>query len=129
MKIKTKILLTLLGMSLLLALVGALAIDRQYKAAMISATKEAEDVARVLSFLLTSDSRLSESAQEIVAKLHETQGRDVVLMDTKQLVLADADPSEVGKFFEQDEADEVGSTINQRNSPGRHQTNRGASGR
>jgi signal transduction histidine kinase/CheY-like chemotaxis protein/HPt (histidine-containing phosphotransfer) domain-containing protein len=101
-------------MSLLVALVGALAVDRQYEAATIGATKEAEDVARSLSFLLTSDSKLSESAQEIVAKLHETQGRDVVLMDIKQMVLADANPSEVGKFFTQDEADEAGSTIRDR---------------
>src|SRR5476649_2846166 len=98
-------------MSLLVALVGALAVNRQQAAATVSATKEAQDVARVVSFLLTSDSKLSSSAQEIVAKLHETQGRDVVLMDTNQLVLADADPSEIGKPFTQDQGNEVGATI------------------
>jgi two-component system sensor histidine kinase/response regulator len=114
-KIKTKILATLMGMSLLVALVGALAVNRQYEAAMISATKEAEDVARVLGFLLTSNAtNLSASAQEIVTKLHKTQGRDVVLMDAKKVVLADADPSDVGKFFTEDRADEVGATIKDR---------------
>jgi len=102
-------------MSLLVALVGALAVNRQHAAATLSATKEAQEVARVVSFLLTSDSnKLSASAQEIVAKLHETQSRDVVLMDTNQLVLADADPSEIGNLFTQDPGDEVGATIKDR---------------
>lgn len=38
MKIKTKILSTLLGMSLLVALVGALAVNRHQAAAMVAAT-------------------------------------------------------------------------------------------
>ena len=81
-------------MSLLVALVGALAVNRLQAAAMVSVTDEARDVARVVSFLLTSGSnRLSGSAQEIVAKLHQTQGRDVVLVDSNQIVLADAVPS------------------------------------
>ena len=46
MKIKTKILWTLLGMSLLVVLVGALAVNRLQAAAMASVTKEAQDVAR-----------------------------------------------------------------------------------
>ncbi len=115
MKIRTRILWTLLGMSLLVALVGALAVNRQYAAAMISATKEAEEVARVVSFLFASDSKkLSTSAQEIMARLHETQGRDVVLLDTNKLVFADADPSEVGHPFTQDPGGEVAATIRDR---------------
>ena len=115
MKIKTKILWTLLGMSLLVALVGALAVNRQHAAAMVSAAKEAEEVARVVSFLFTSDSnQLSASAQEIMAKLNETQGRDVVLLDTNKLVFADADPSEVGLPFTQDPGGEVAATLKDR---------------
>jgi signal transduction histidine kinase/CheY-like chemotaxis protein len=115
MKIKTKILATLLGMSLLVALVGALAVNRQHAASTVSAIKDAQDVAHALSFLFTSDSdKLSASAQEIVTKLHRTQGRDVVLIDTNQLVLADADPSEIGQTFTQDPGDEVGATIKDR---------------
>jgi two-component system, cell cycle sensor histidine kinase and response regulator CckA len=111
-KIKTKILWTLLGMSVLVALVGGLAVNRLQAVAMVSITKEAEDLARVVSFLLTSGANdLSVSAQEIVAKLHQTQGRDVVLMDSNQLVLADSSPSAVGKLFVENPTGEVGATI------------------
>ena len=99
-------------MSLLVALVGALAVNRQQAAATVAATKEAYDVARVVSFLLTPDpNKLSASPQEIVTKLRQTQGRDVVLIDANQLVLADADLSEVGTPFTQDQGGEVGATI------------------
>ena len=103
-------------MSLLVALVGALAVNRQHAAAMVAVTKEAEDVARVLSFLIMSDTnKLSAaSVQEIVVKLHQAQGRDVVLMDSNQVVLADAVPSQIGKIFTQDPGDEVGATIKDR---------------
>ncbi|MEY2496189.1 MAG: hypothetical protein QOJ45_2681 [Verrucomicrobiota bacterium] len=112
MRIKTKILWTLLGMSLLVALVGALAVNRQHAAATVAATKEAYDVARVVSFLLTPDpNKLSASPQEIVTKLRQTQGRDVVLIDANLLVLADANPSEVGTPFTQDQGGEVGATL------------------
>jgi signal transduction histidine kinase/CheY-like chemotaxis protein/HPt (histidine-containing phosphotransfer) domain-containing protein len=112
MRIKTKILSTLLGMSLLVALVGAMAVNRQRASAEVSAIKEAQEVARVVSFLFTSDSnKLSTSAQEIMAKLHAMQDRDVVLLDTNRLVFADADPSEVGIAFTQDPGGEVAATI------------------
>ena len=52
MQIKTRILWALPGTSLLMALVGALAVNRQNVAATVGATKEAENVARVLGFLL-----------------------------------------------------------------------------
>lgn len=99
-------------MSLLVALVGALAVNRQGAAATVAAKKEAYDVARVVSFLLTPDpNKLSASPHEIVTKLRQTQARDVVLIDANQLVLADADPSEIGTYFTQDEGGEVGATI------------------
>ncbi|MEA3210712.1 MAG: hypothetical protein QOE70_3769 [Chthoniobacter sp.] len=115
MKIRTKVVLTLLSLSLLVALVGALAVNRQHAAAVIGATKEAQDVASVLGFLLTSDTtQLSTNAEIIVARLHQTQGRDVVVMDSQQLVLADAVPSEIGTIFNHDPGDEVGATIKDR---------------
>src|SRR6201995_1382020 len=74
MRIKTKILWTLLGMSLLVTFMPAVAVNR-LRAATVSVTEEAQDVAHVVGFLLTSGSRrLSESAQQIVAKLNQTQG-------------------------------------------------------
>ncbi len=102
-------------MSSLVALVGALAVNRQHAIAMVGATKEAQEVARVVSFLFSSDSnQLSTSAQEIMARLHENQGRDVVLLDLNKLVFADADPSEVGLPFTQDPGGEVAATMKDR---------------
>jgi len=102
-------------MTSLVALVGGLAVNQQHAAAMVSVTKEAQGVARVVSFLLMSGSnKLSESAQEIVAKLHKTQGRDVALVDSNRLVLADALPSQIGKSFTEDPGGEVEATIKDR---------------
>jgi len=116
MTIKTRILGTFFGMSMLVTLVGVLAVNRQRAAAIVGATKEAQDVASLLSFLLMSDEhRLSApSVQEIVTRLHQTQGRDVVLMDAHQLVLADAVPSKIGTIFSEDPHDEAGATIKDR---------------
>ncbi len=50
-KIKTKILWTLLGMSLLVALVGCVAVNRLQAAATVSVTNEAQDVARLVGLL------------------------------------------------------------------------------
>jgi PAS domain S-box-containing protein len=111
-KIKTKILCTLLAMALLVALVGVLAVNRQKAAATISATKEAENVAHALGLALISDSnQLDSSSQEIVRRLHGTEGRDVVLVDTNGIVLADANPHSIGKKFVEDQHDEVAATI------------------
>ena len=43
-------------MALLVVLMGTLAVNRLQAAAMVGATEEARDVARVLGFLLTSRS-------------------------------------------------------------------------
>ena len=112
MKIKTRILGSLLTMCLLVLLVGTLAVERQRASVTAAATKEAADVADVLGFIFLSDSsRLHASMQEAVMRLHETQGRDVVLMDTQQTILADAIPSNTGKNYVQDPNDEAGSTL------------------
>jgi PAS domain S-box-containing protein len=111
-KIKTKILCTLFAMPLLVALVGALAVDRQRASVTTAATKEAENVADVLGFIFLSDSnQLHSSTQEIISRLHEAQGRDVVLMDAQQTILADVDRSEVGKNYAEDPNNEAGATL------------------
>ena len=102
-------------MALLVALVGGIAVNRLQATATVSVTREAQDVARVVSLLLASDSKeLSSSAQEIVAKLHQTQGRNVVLIDSNQKVLADALPSRIGKRFAEDADNAVAATIRDR---------------
>jgi two-component system, cell cycle sensor histidine kinase and response regulator CckA len=102
-------------MALLVALMGALAVNRLQAAVLVGATDEARNVARVVGFLLTSGSdKFSETAQEIVNQLHRTQGRDVVLVDFDQIILADAVPSQVGKRFTESPSDEVGATLKDR---------------
>jgi two-component system, cell cycle sensor histidine kinase and response regulator CckA len=115
MKVKTKILWTLLGMSFLVALVGVLAANRLQAAAMFSVAREAQEVARLVSFILMSGSNnVSASAEEIVSKLHQTEGREVVLVDPNQRVLADAVPSHVGQRFTENSSAEVGATLKDR---------------
>jgi two-component system, cell cycle sensor histidine kinase and response regulator CckA len=102
-------------MSLLVTFTGALAVNRLQAAATASATSEARDVARVVGFLLTAGSNgLAESAQQIVIKLSQTQGREVVVMDSNQTVVADAVPSEVGKHFSENPSGEVSATLKDR---------------
>ena len=102
-------------MSLLVVLVGALAVNRLHAAAIASVTKEAQAVARVVSFLFASNSnQLSPSAQEVVTRLYQTQGREVVLMDANQVVLADPLFSRIGQRFAENPTDEIGATIRDR---------------
>src|SRR6478752_2013964 len=102
-------------MSLLVALVIALAVNRLHAAAIASVTKEAQDIGRVVSLLLASDSgQGSPSAQQVVTRLYRTQGREVVLMDTNQIVLADRLLSRIGRHFTGNPTDEVGATIKDR---------------
>ncbi len=115
MKIRAKILWALLGMLLLVTLVVLVALNRLQAAATLSATSEARDVARLVGFVLMPGSnKFSESAQQIVTKLHQTQGRDVVLLDSNGVVVADSVASRVGKPFPANPSDEVGATIRDR---------------
>src|ERR1700729_2520267 len=109
MKIKTRIFWALLGTSLFMVLVGAVAVNRLQATAMVRVTEEARDLARVVSLLLNAGSNQpSASAQDMVTRLHQTQGREVVLTDANQIVLADAIPSRIGKVFTGNPGDEVG---------------------
>jgi two-component system, cell cycle sensor histidine kinase and response regulator CckA len=102
-------------MSLLVAFMGAVAVNRLQAVAAVSVTDEARDFAHVVGFLLTSGSkRLSDSAQQIVTKLNQKQGWDVVVMDSNQMIVADAEASEVGKHFTANPTDEVGATLKDR---------------
>src|SRR5262249_3268922 len=70
--------------------------------------QEAENVARVLGSLLSDSQGLSEHAQATIARLHEAQGRDVLVVDANQVVLADAVPADIGKVYTDGAQDEVG---------------------
>ncbi len=102
-------------MLLLVTLAGIVAVNRLQTAATISATNEARDVARLMGLLaMPGTNNFSESAEQIVAKLHQTHGRDVVLLNSDQIVVADSLPSRVGKPLTEGPSDEVGLTIKDR---------------
>jgi len=76
------------------------------------ASKEAEDVARVLGTFPAVEMEAGHNhLQEIVTLLHQSQHRDVVLTDRDQRILADSNPENIGKIFSGDARDEVGETI------------------
>ena len=115
MKIRAKILWTLLGMLSLVTLAAIVAVNRLQAAASVSATNEARDVARLMGLLaMPGTNNFSESAEQIVAKLHQTHGRDVVLLNSDQIVVADSLPSRVGKPLTEGPSNEVGMTIKDR---------------
>ena len=114
MNIKSKILWAFVAMALLMVFGAALSVNRHYASAKVAAMKEATDVARVLGFLISEEEGFSASAQKIAQELHRTQGRDVVILDPQQRIVADADPSEIGTTFQGDSSDEVGATLRDR---------------
>src|ERR1700734_192638 len=111
MNIKSKIFGALLGMSVLIVLVGLLAVNRQRASVQTAAMKEAENVARILGLLLEDTIKLSANAQEIVSQLHRMQNRDIVLLDSHKLDLADAIPASIGETYSEDRGGEVTQTI------------------
>ncbi len=115
MKIRAKILWALLVLLLLVTLVALLAVNRRQAAATVSATDEARDVASLVGFLLMPGSnKFSESASRSLPSSIKRQGRDLILLDSNQVVVADSVPSRVGKPFSGNPAGEVGATIRDR---------------
>jgi two-component system cell cycle sensor histidine kinase/response regulator CckA len=113
--IRAKILWALLGLLLLVTVVDLVAVNRLQADARVSATNEARDVARLVGFLLMPGSnKFSESAQPIITKLHQTQGRDAVLLDSDEVVVAHSISSRVGKPFAENPSGEVAATIKDR---------------
>ena len=99
----------------LVTLAAIVAVNRLQAAASVSATNEARDVARLMGLLaMPGTNNFSESAEQIVAKLHQTHGRDVVLLNSDQIVVADSLPSRVGKPLTEGPSNEVGMTIKDR---------------
>lgn len=112
MKISTKIILAFFVMVALVAFVGLIAVGSQQALSTLAATREAAHVAHLLSTLAARDSKIPLAAvQQLIDKLHRDEGRDIVAVDARQVILADAVPEEVGTIFEHDPGDEVGLTI------------------
>ena len=97
MRIKAKLLWTSVGMSLLVALVGGIAVNRQQAAGVLEVKKEAENTARVISFTFAAEDDPSHPlTQELIRRLYHALGRDVEVLGADKRILADAIPKNVG---------------------------------
>jgi len=104
MKIRTKILCTLVGMSTLVAAVGGLAVNRQRAAGVLAATKEAENTARVISVMFDADESMYHTlSQNVIGSLYRMLGRDVEVLGPDKRILADAISEHVGSIEHDDE--------------------------
>jgi PAS domain S-box-containing protein len=118
MRIKAKILWALLGMSLLVALVGGRAIQRQRAIGILEASSEAEEDARVFAFIIATDRDPAHAISEKISRyVYVTQGRDVEVVDIHKRVIADAIPAEVGM-----DSDHAGAELDQTLRDGRIRT-------
>jgi len=97
MRIKEKLLGTLMGMSFLVALVGGFAVNRQYSIVYFGATKGTEAVAHVLGCVFEADSDPAHAfTAKVISRLHQTLGSDFQIVGRDGTIAVDADPAEVG---------------------------------
>jgi len=121
MKLSHKLVSSFTGISLLIGVVGAVAVIESQKIAETLAILEAEHVAQVLSTSIaynlnhehsaTSIKRSSDEFQQYASLLHDLQKRDIVVVDRQKLILADAVPENVGTIFDHDQGNEIQQTI------------------
>jgi HAMP domain-containing protein len=95
---------------LVVAFVG-IAIAVQVRTIERAATLEGEHVAKLLADAAIQDNHIRPKLQEFVARLNSLGTRDVVIVDTGKIGLADADITDIGVLFDHDDDNEVGKTI------------------
>lgn len=106
--LRTKLVLGFLGVLVLAGIVDALAIREQFNAAEQTAVGEAGHVAETLGVVVA---RNQVELQELIGQLHETQQREVRVLDLDQRILASAIPGSIGTIYDADQTDEVASTL------------------
>jgi signal transduction histidine kinase/DNA-binding response OmpR family regulator len=120
MNIGQRLIAGFVGIALLVALVGAIAVQQQLAMAKVAAVAEATHVAESSAYTITySDESTGQNElyrdpaalQEFILQLHELQGRDVEVVDTHKKILADAAPEDIGTFVEHDPDDQILQTI------------------
>jgi signal transduction histidine kinase/CheY-like chemotaxis protein len=119
-RIGIKLILGFVSLSLLVAVVGAIAARQQFAMAETAAIREAEQVARTLAFSLTiedADSRGHpfyedrELLQADIEALHTRQGRDMEVIGLDKLIWADAIAEDVGHPFDVEDGGAVDQTL------------------
>ncbi len=106
--LRTKLLLGFLSVLVLASLGSVFAIIQQSGAAETTAITEASNLAKTLTGIVTSN---QVDLQDLVTRLHESQGRDVEVVGPDLRILADANPDDIGTIFEHDQNGEVAATL------------------
>ena len=104
----TRLLLGFLSILALVSLFGVFSIRQQLRQAEQTSVTEASHLAEALSVVTAKE---QVDLQELVTQLHESQGRDVVVLNLDKQILADAHPNEIGLVFEFDPNGEVSATL------------------
>ncbi|MFF5234887.1 putative bifunctional diguanylate cyclase/phosphodiesterase [Dactylosporangium sp. NPDC000521] len=127
MTLRRKLVGGYLLVAFLVALVGVVAWQVDVGSAQRAAITEAEHVAfgvaRDVAFGLAADSDGEDPGplydepewlDAYLRRLSELQGRDIVVVDHRQVVLGDTVPAHIGTTFDHDTEDQVGATIRDR---------------
>jgi diguanylate cyclase (GGDEF)-like protein len=107
-RIRTRILLTFLAASSIIALLTLAVIQLQLLSVDRAARLEATDLARSVAYGVKSGGR---PIQSYVQGLDALYKRDIVIVDANQNGLADAHLADIGRTYTRDLNDEVGQTI------------------
>jgi len=124
MNVRRKLLGAFLATAALVAATGGVVLHADRVAARQAAVAEAEQVARGIAkdvaFGLAADTPGEQpkplmydkrALTGYLTRLHELQGRDIVVIDQNEIILADAAPDNVGLPFREDDHHQVHDTI------------------
>ena len=121
MSIKHKLLLSFLAIGVLIGLLGGFTLYRDRDATETVATHEATAIARMfLMFVLHEQQENAEplagptNRRELQANVEQfkiIQNRNLVIVDMRKRIIADAMPREIGRLFSHDKNNEVGQTL------------------
>ncbi|HEY9618572.1 MAG TPA: ATP-binding protein [Microcoleaceae cyanobacterium] len=120
MKIRQKVILGYLGITTIIGIMSAIAIEQQSKVANYLAQQEAQEVAELLSYFTSHELESYQPAsknqwlvrlQEHVQSLHSQRHRDMEIVDRQKTILADVLTEDIGTQLEHDRNNEVGQTI------------------
>jgi diguanylate cyclase (GGDEF)-like protein/PAS domain S-box-containing protein len=119
MNVRQKLLGGLLGLLALLVLTGGVVLRAAYESARLAAVTEAEQVARGISKDIVAGVQQDagslldrpEALQSYLRRLHDLQQRDIEVVDTNKIILADVIAEDVGSRLDVDPDNEVGKTI------------------
>jgi diguanylate cyclase (GGDEF)-like protein/PAS domain S-box-containing protein len=122
MNVRQKLLGGLLGLLALLVLTGGVVLRAAGESARLGAVTEAEQVARGIAKDIVAGLEIEESAgrsllddpdvlQSYLLRLHNVQQRDIEVVDTNKIILADVIAEDVGSRLDVDSDNEVGKTI------------------